>query len=258
MRKLIILAIFFFASSANADTVYLKNGGVIEGIIGKEDENKVEVNMGFGTVTFNKSQVKSIEKSSAESSYNMAKGWEEKRKELRVKEKEFNEARDKRFKEAYKNWMDEARAKRSGERGETKDIQTARDESGRHIVVEVLLNDKVKATLLLDTGASLVVLSKRIGEELGLETGDATKDIMVLKLADGRMSNAKAVVLDSVKIEDVEAKKVIAAVMLDQLPDPALRDGLLGMSFLSRFNIKMDLTTMKMSLERLEKQEEPR
>lgn len=253
MRKsaVIFLMMFFAANAVNADIVYLKNGGEVEGIIEKEDENKIDVNMGFGTVTFNKAQVKKIEKSSAEYSSSMAKKWEEKKKELTAKEEEFKEAREKRFDDAYENWMSEKREKKAAEKSETKDVQVARDESGTHIIVETLLNDKIKATLLLDTGASLVILSKRIGEELGLDMAD-TKDNMVLKLADGKMVNAKAVILDSVKIEDVEVQKVMAAVIVDQLPDPGSKDGLLGMSFLKRFNINIDLKTMKMTLERLE------
>lgn len=256
-RTVIFFLIALSAASAHADTVYLKNGGEVEGIIEKEDEQNLEVNMGFGTVTFKKSQVRSVERSSAEASVDMAKKWEEKKKELTAKEKEFNEARDKRFNDAYENWMDEAREKKSGEPGEVKSIKVAKDEGGSHVVVEALLNGKIKAVLLLDTGASLVVLSKRIGEELGLDTADA-KNTMMLRLADGRMANAKAVVLDNVKIGDVEVEKVMAAVIIDQLPAPNLKDGLLGMSFLNKFNIKMDLKEMKMTLERLEKEKAPK
>jgi clan AA aspartic protease (TIGR02281 family) len=249
------LMISFAASAINADTVYLKNGGIVEGVIEKEDEKKVELNTGFGSVTFQKQQIKRIESSSSEENDKIIKKWEGKKKELDAEAKEFEDARKKRSDDAYENWMEEAHQKKSSQEGEAKDVQVARDESGRHIIAEVLLNDKVKASLMMDTGASLIVLSKRIGDELGVDTTDTGKDMMVLKLADGRTSNAKAVILDSVKIDDVETRKVMAAVLLDQVPDPSLKDGLLGMSFLSRFNIKMNLKTMKMSLEKLEKQE---
>ena len=256
MRKspVFLLVAVLAAGLAGADTVYLKNGGEVEGIIEKEDEKKIEVNMGFGTVVFDKSQVKNVERSSAEDSFAMAKKWEDKKKELTAKEKEFSTQRDKRFNDAYENWMSEEREKKS-KGGETRSIKVARDGESRHIVVEALLNDKVNAVLLVDTGASIIILSKRIGEELGIDTS-GIKDNMTLKLADGRMANAKAVILDSVKIEDVKCEKVMAAVLTDQLSDPDLKDGLLGMSFLGRFNINIDLKTRKMSLERLEKQRE--
>lgn len=249
---ILFLMIFFAASAVNADIVYLKNGGMVEGVVEKDDEKNVELNTGFGSVTFKKEQIKKIDRSQPGENDKVLKKWQEQKRDLDAKANEFEEARNKRFDDAYKNWMEEARSKKSSQEGETKDVQVAKDESGRHILAEVLLNDKVKAVLMMDTGASFVVLSKRIGDELGVDTADNGKDMMVLKLADGRSSNAKAVVLDSVKIDDVEAKKVMAAVMLDQIPDPALKDGLLGMSFLGRFNIKMDLKTMKMNLEKLE------
>ena len=252
------LMIFFTASAVSADTVYLKNGGIMEGVIEKEDDKKVELNTGFGSVTFGKQQIKKIERSSLEENEKAIKKWEEEKEDLDAKAKEFEDARKKRSDDAYKNWMEEARLKKSSQEGEAKDVQVTRDESGKHIIAEALLNDKVKAVLMMDTGASIIVLSKRIGDELGLDTTDTGKDVMVLKLADGRTTNAKAIVLDSVKIGDVEAKKIMAAVLLDQLPDPSFKDGLLGMSFLSRFNIKMDLKTMKMSLEKLGNQEEAR
>ena len=235
------------------DTVYLDNGKSVDGIIKKEDEKTIELNIGFGTVTFAKSQVKRIERSSAEEKYEIAKAWDEKKKELDLKEKEFEAARNKRFEEAYKNWTKEAREKKLREENDSKNIQLTRDQETKSILVEALLNDKVKSVLLLDTGASLVVLSRRIGDELGLDLADTKKDVMELKLADGRSALAKAVILESVSIQDIEVKNVMAAVMLDQLPDPRLKDGLLGMSFLNRFNLKMDLKSMKMTLEKLEK-----
>ena len=257
MHRLMILLILLFAANAQADTVYLKNGGVVEGIVEKEDADKVEVDMGFGTATFEKRRIKNIERASPKDNGKITEKWEDKKKELNSKVKEFERAREKRFGDAYKNWMDEEREKKSG-KGESKDVGVMRDESGRHIIAEVLLNDKVKAVLLVDTGASIIVLSKRIGEALGLDMTDTTKDVMTLELADGSKKKAKAIVLDSVKVGDVESKKVMAAVMLEQIEDPSLKDGLLGMSFLGRFNIKMDLKTMKMSLEKLGNQEEAR
>lgn len=253
VRFLIAIGILFTTASLFADSVYLKNGRSIEGIIEKEDERSIEINIGFGTVTFDKREIKKIERSSAQDSYNMSRMWEEKRKELAAKEKEFAEARDKRFQEAYDNWMEEEREKKQKEDGADKHIQITRDQTTRSIVVETLLNGKIKANLVLDTGASLVVISRKIGEELGIDLSDTKTNVMELRLADGRRASAKAVVLESVKIQDVEVKKVMAVVLLEQIADPSARDGLLGMSFLNKFNLKMDLKNMKMSLEKIEK-----
>jgi len=98
MRKTAIFFLtVFFAAGANADTIYLKNGGVVEGIVEKEDESKIEVNMGFGSVTFQRKQVKNVERLSPYDNGKTIKKWEEKKKELDAKAKEFEDAREKRF-----------------------------------------------------------------------------------------------------------------------------------------------------------------
>lgn len=250
---LLCVLILYAVSPARADTVNLKNGGKISGIIEKEDDNIVEVNTGFGTVIFKKSQIKNIKRSGAEESRKMVEEWEEKRKELKSREKEFEEARNSRFKNAYENWMDEARAKKLDEEDVVKRIDIMREPGGRGIMVEALLNNSVKVNLVLDTGASIVALSRKVGEELGIDLSDTKKDVMELHLADGASSRAKAIILDSVKIQDVEVKNVAAAIMLDQVPRPGVTEGLLGMSFLGKFNLKTDLKSMKMTLEKIEK-----
>ncbi len=251
MRPLLILSVLFFAASAPADTLYLKNGGVIEGVIEKEDESKIEINMGFGSATFEKRQVRNIERSSSEENSEIIKKWEAKKKDLDAKAEEFKVAREKRFDSAYEHWMEEAEQKKAKEEGEAKHIRIARDERTRSLIVETLLNGKVKANLVLDTGASLVALSKKIGVELGVDMTDTKKDIIQMRLADGRRTAAKVIILESVRIQDVEVNKVMAAVMLEDISDPSLRDGLLGMSFLNRFNLKMDLKNMKITLEKI-------
>ena len=239
-------------STAQADTVNLKNGGSVTGIIEREDERSVEVNTGFGTVTFKKSQIKEIERSSVEESQKIAKEWGEKRIELKSKEKEFEEARDKRFKGAYENWMDDEKTKKLKDESVAKQINIAREPDGKGIMVEVLLNNRVKVNLVLDTGASIVALSRKVGEELGIDLSDTKKDVMEMRLADGSRTTAKAIILDSVKVQDVEVKNVMAAIMLDEVPVIGVTEGLLGMSFLNKFNLKTDLKNMKMSLEKIE------
>ncbi|MDP2929628.1 MAG: retropepsin-like aspartic protease [Candidatus Omnitrophota bacterium] len=249
----ILFAIMLCAAlPAHADTVNLKNGGSIDGIIVREDDNSVEVNTGFGTVTFKRAEIKDIERSSAEESRKISHVWEDKRKDLKSREKEFEEARDKRFKNAYENWMDDEKAKKTVEGRTAKQINITREPGGKGIVVEVLLNNKVKVNLVLDTGASIIALSPKVGEELGIDLSDVKKDIMEMRLADGSKTAAKAIMLDSVKVQDVEVKNVKAAIMLDQVPAIGVTEGLLGMSFLSKFNLKTDFKTMKMSLEKIE------
>ena len=257
MPKYRMIALLFALSlcgapPAHADTISLKNGGSIAGIIEKEDDKSVEVNTGFGTVTFKKAEIKDIERSSAEESRKITRKWEEKRDELKSKEKEFEEARDKRSESAYENWIEDEKAKKLKEEGAAKQINIVREPDGKGIMVEALLNNRVKANLILDTGASIIALSRKVGEELGIDLSDTKKDVMEMRLADGSKTMAKAIILDSVKVQDVEVKNVMAAIMLDQVPVIGVTEGLLGMSFLSKFNLKTDLKSMKMSLEKIE------
>lgn len=117
---------------------------------------------------------------------------------------------------------------------------------GSHIVVEALLNDWVKAHLVVDTGASLVTISQEIADKLGLATGGKESFILVT-LADGKEVKATPVILESLKVKDVELKHVRAAVLKSKAPAP--EDGLLGMSFLENFLLSLDVKANRLILE---------
>jgi predicted aspartyl protease len=59
------------------------------------------------------------------------------------------------------------------------------------------------------------------------------------------------VILNKIKINDVEAKNVLAGIILEENSGLMLRDGLLGMTFLKRFNFKIDRKNMKLVLDKL-------
>jgi clan AA aspartic protease (TIGR02281 family) len=104
--------------------------------------------------------------------------------------------------------------------------------------------------LLLDTGASVIVLSYNIGKRLGIDSY-AGGNIVQLQMGDGRIINAKYILLESVNVQGVEADNVGAAVLLEDTPDMAFKDGVLGMSFLNRFNFKIDQSKKQLILEKL-------
>ena len=140
-------------------------------------------------------------------------------------------------------------AKAQAESLKPKEVLVSR-ESG-HIFVQARLNDKVPVELLLDTGASFVLLSSEIGRRLGVDK-DKRKSIVKMQVADGRQVDAQYMILDSVKIQGVEAKNVDAAVLLDNAEGINFKDGLLGMSFLKKFNFKIDQSNNRITLEKLE------
>ena len=120
------------------------------------------------------------------------------------------------------------------------------DFSGSSIIVKVLLNDLVPANLILDTGASVVVLSKNVADKLNLSF-DANEPEAYVTLADGRKAKANMTFLENVKVGQLEAKNIRAAVL--EYEEATTDDGLLGMSFLKNFMVKIDPNGKKLILE---------
>lgn len=146
--------------------------------------------------------------------------------------------------ENFYKWIQEEIAKLEGE-FERKEINFSKQKGG--IVVGAVLNDKVMASLVVDTGASLVVISKRIAEQLGANKSEESGKIELV-LADGRKITATPVVLSTVDVGGSKVKDVMAAV-IEEPPDPGV-DGLLGMSFLSNFFVKIDANGNSLVLEK--------
>ncbi len=229
-----LLIFIFIAKSSWADTLYLKNGRSVEGFIKSEDGDSISLAIGFGTVGFRKSDIDKIYRSNQVESELLYQKWEKQRLDRIRKQEEASR-------------IEAAKAK--VESLKPKEVSVSR-ESG-HIFVQVRINDKVPAELLLDTGASFVLLSNEIGRRLGVDK-DKRKNIVKMQVADGRQVDAQYVLLESLKVQGVEAKKVDAAVLLDDVTGIKFKDGLLGMSFLKNFNFKIDQANNRVILERLE------
>jgi clan AA aspartic protease (TIGR02281 family) len=230
MRKetvsLVLAYVFIFYATLNADTIYLKNGRSIEGIIKDEDNEIINLEVYGGSVKFRKSEIEKIEKGSPEDENILRKNWEKQKIENQNK--------------ILRQQLEEEHKPR--ELGFSQDRQS--------IILNVTLNKKVEAFLILDTGASLVTLRKNIAKKLGIDM-DRVKPDTTARLADGRQVNAKRIILESIKVENVEADNVEASILLDDVGGADFNDGLLGMSFLKRFNFKVDYKDKKLILEKL-------
>ncbi len=227
---LVFLILFGFQLPAEADIIHLKNGRSVEGIINKEDDGDVNLEIGFGTMKFPKEQIASIQRSSPEDAQLIRQRW--------IKEKESSEAR----------------AREIQQRREHEPKQVTMDKQSGQMIVETTLNKKVKARLALDTGASVVVLSSKIAASLGIDVSiPASKadDVVEFVLADGRKVEARRVILDNVSVQGSEIEKVEAAILFEQEDSVLANDGLLGMSFLGNFSFKIDQKNSKLVLEKL-------
>lgn len=243
MKEIIVSCILVFVSlcPAYADTLYLRNGRSLEGLIRSEKGNDIELDVGFGTVTFKKESVERIYRSTPDEIAAILKKWEISRAQAELMKTRAEEERLK----AIGEW----KQKQEEEQNYGPKHVAFQREAG-HMTVNAVLNKKANVSLLVDTGASLVLLTDDVARKLGIDTGKAGSPMQLL-VTDGRKIDAKYVILDSVQVSDVEAKNVEAAILPSGITKSEFKDGLLGMSFLRRFNFKFDYNNDKLVLEPL-------
>ena len=118
---------------------------------------------------------------------------------------------------------------------------------GSHWVVAVLLDGKVNARMIVDTGASVIALSRAIADQLGAEAIKRGK--AQVEVADGRKVTVPVLELPVVEVGQNKAEHVLAGVMPEPM-GPGI-DGLLGMSFLNHFGFEGDPKSGALYLRRL-------
>lgn len=116
-----------------------------------------------------------------------------------------------------------------------------------HALVDAHLNGKARGRFLLDTGASTVVLAESLARRAGAQPD--TNRTVRMQLADGRIVTGWPVTLDTVQVGDARGRHV-EAVVLPSAPAPDL-EGLLGMSFLRAFTVRVDAASGRVELLRL-------
>jgi aspartyl protease family protein len=104
---------------------------------------------------------------------------------------------------------------------------TVRKDRRGHFQVEASINGR-RMDLMVDTGASVIALTRRDAQRIGLNPAprDFTAEV---RTANGTVRAAPAR-LDAVEISGIVVRDVTALVV----PDEALSENLLGLSFLSR------------------------
>jgi len=232
-RNLLLATVMWLgaAAAAGADTVYLKNGRSFECVVVAEDKSTVELDIGFGITRIRVEDIERIERANPQEHQQLREYWEQKRQVNEIDRQQ--------------------RAEEERQRLETAPRQVAYVKEAGHMIVEAVLNNRVKARLLVDTGASVILLHRDIADQLGLFTG-AGADKPVggqAQVADGRKVNVNFVLLDSVIVQGVEARSVATAALLEDVSDIPF-DGLLGMSFLGRFNFSINQKENKLILEK--------
>ncbi|MEW6171323.1 MAG: retropepsin-like aspartic protease [Candidatus Omnitrophota bacterium] len=221
-----LLLILYFFGNAQADTVYLKNGRSVEGIIKTQTNDFIEIEISGGVVKFPKDEISWTVESSDGVKRQLREKWEHEK-------------------------IDTERKIDKQDRLESlkpKHVEFMRDQQS--MIIDVIINAKLNVKLILDTGASLVVLRKDLAKELGIDTSNLNSDMKII-LADGREAKAKHIVLRSVRAGESQAENIDAAILIDDTKNSLLGDGVLGMSFLKHFNFKIDQKENKLILEKL-------
>ena len=131
---------------------------------------------------------------------------------------------------------------------EIRETDVSFETDGPHAIVTARINNQVDARLLLDTGATLVQISETLARRLNLQLPDESK--LKVTLADGSEARVKPVVLDSIQVADARAERV-GAIVSPSEPSPGV-DGLLGMSFLQEFDVRLDGAGNKLILQRFD------
>lgn len=117
---------------------------------------------------------------------------------------------------------------------------------GNSYMVTTVLNRKVKARMMLDTGAASTLITQRIGRALGISESAGRK--IVCTLAGGQTAAAREVTISSVKVGRAYARNVRAVILEDDRTKGY--DGLLGMDFLNNFKFKIDTEKNELILEK--------
>ena len=265
---LVTLVLSSLAAPSPADTAYLKNGNVLEGLVEKDGPDSVEFNLGFGSVILLKKEIVRLVKSDEKDSDKLWQKWGDEKKEaaLRRPEEErlIKERQDREQKEE-----EEARRQRqdSDEFGPKEVIVPTQN---GHFFVTVLLNGKTRAKLLLDSGASVIALPRRIADRLDIDVADLKKHSV--RLADARVVEATQALIESVEVlgshggnhDDLRPMgikvKNVQALFLTRDNDTIIEtpdriytpdDGLLGMSFLKHFQINLNYKESKIIFQKI-------
>jgi aspartyl protease family protein len=125
-------------------------------------------------------------------------------------------------------------------------IKLRRDNGVFHVTA--MINGKVPAPMVFDTGAGVTTISAKLAARLGLKP-DAADQKIILKTADGTEVEARQIKLKSVRVGKFTVSDVECAVMPEGKNDV---DSLLGQSFFKQFEVKFSHEAGTLALKRLE------
>lgn len=127
------------------------------------------------------------------------------------------------------------------------DTIVARVQSG-NLFVPTQINGEHTIEMVVDSGASVVTLPYEMAVKAGLKPTETDPEIR-LQIADGSIITGKQITIASLRVGKFTAENVEAAVLG---PEAVSAEPLLGMSFLSKFEMKIDSERGHLVLSRIE------
>ena len=122
---------------------------------------------------------------------------------------------------------------------------------GNSLYASVTINGEHAAEMVVDSGASLLVLPMKMAIKFGVEPTSQDPTIR-LQIADGSVIQGKEIVLKSVRVGKFTVKNVRAAVLEAKA---IAAEPLLGMSFLGKFKFELNTAESTLTLTQLEAEE---
>ena len=148
---------------------------------------------------------------------------------------------------AVTGFVAQARATIAEHRHGVTRIETPARWSNGHAIVDVRVNGGATARLLLDTGATLVTLHEPAARRLGIRPDPSRTATTIL--ADGRRVTVWPIFIDRLDVGEASSRHVAAVIMPGDGEEGI--DGLLGMSFLRDYTVRVDAATGCLELLRL-------
>lgn len=214
-------------ASPDVVIIRLKSKGSLKGVIKGENDGRFVVDVGFGTVEVPKDDIEEIETPKNGEKNKLVEEWREHASGTGLS----GDEREKDRKRLQQRVDKSLELKKEMAAGGT--VIKFKDRS--RIVVRAVLNDEIEMPLLVDTGATSVFISPPIARKLGYRIGKSSEEVSV-SLADGTLRRGVPIVLRSVAVGDVKATNVDAIVTKYEKGE----SGILGMSFLKRFHLRID------------------
>ncbi len=119
------------------------------------------------------------------------------------------------------------------------------DVRGKVAMVPTRLNGSLTTNLIVDTGASMTVISRALARELGIDVESGNYPVSSFRTANGVVS-APIITLESIEVGGMQVRGLSASVQ-DIAPEVP---GLLGLNFLSHFRMDIDHKGGYLHLER--------